>query len=206
MGCGHRYTEEEREFIKKHSKGISYKDLTALFNAAFPGSELSGAAINSYFGNHHMTNGRDGRFLKGHVSHNKGLKGIHYSPATEFKPGRMPKQYRPIGTEVVSKDGYLVRKIADTKPSRRGWRMVHHLVWEAVNGPIPPHHKVIFADGDRTHIAIDNLILVSNGKWATMCKNRLTSNDPELTKTGLLVAELMSAASKRAKKMKEGRK
>jgi hypothetical protein len=206
MGRGHKYTEEEREFIKAHAKGISYKTLADLFNKTFHGADITEGAMNAYFGNHHMTNGGDGRFQKGHVSHNKGLKGIHYSPATEFKPGRMPKQYLPIGTEVLSKDGYLMRKIADTKPSRKGWKSVHRIVYEAANGQIPPRHKLIFTDGDKTNISLDNLVLVSNSQWAIMCKNHLTSPDPELMKAGLLIANLMSTAARRVKQMKERRK
>lgn len=38
----------------------------------------------------------------------------------------------------------------------------HRFLWETANGPIPKGHKVIFADGDKTNITLDNLIMVSS--------------------------------------------
>ena len=36
-------------------------------------------------------------------------------------------------------------------------RLLHHIVWEEVHGPLPAGTEIIFKDGDRDHIAIDNL-------------------------------------------------
>ena len=36
-------------------------------------------------------------------------------------------------------------------------RLLHHIVWEEVHGPLPAGTEIIFKDGDKDNIAIDNL-------------------------------------------------
>ncbi len=106
------------------------------------------------------------RFQKGHPTWNKGMKGLRIGgEATQFKPGHRGGKallnYKPIGTERISKDGYLERKINDDMPLQKRWRAVHLLVWEEVNGPLPPGHAVAFKDGNKRNISTDNLELIS---------------------------------------------
>jgi hypothetical protein len=104
------------------------------------------------------------RFKKGLIPHNKGKA----HPAARSKAcaehhfkkgerhGAAVKLYQPIGTERLI-GGYLERKVNDDKPERRRWRLVHVLVWEAANGPVPKGHAVVFRNGDKTDIHLDNL-------------------------------------------------
>lgn len=103
------------------------------------------------------------RFQPGFTPWNKGT---HYaaggrSAETRFKPGQKPHTWHPIGTERLTKEGYLQRKMTDTGVTRRDFVAVHHLLWIEHHGPIPKGHAVCFRDGDKTHIVIDNLELVS---------------------------------------------
>lgn len=107
------------------------------------------------------------RFQKGQVSWNKGT---HFaaggkSVETRFKPGtrqgRADALYKPIGTERVTKDGYLQRKVNDDMPLQRRWKMVHVIEWEAVNGPLPKGHVIVFRDGNRQNVDLANLEVVS---------------------------------------------
>ncbi len=123
------------------------------------------------------TNGRQGvgsRFVKGQVPHNKGLRRPGWAPGrmseTQFKRGQMSgaaqHNYVPIGSERLSKDGYLERKVNDTHPvPARRWVGVHRIVWEAANGPTPKGFAVCFLPGRRTAerdaITLDALELVS---------------------------------------------
>lgn len=116
------------------------------------------------------TCGRQGlgtRFAKGSEPWNKGQ---HYdaggrSYLTRFQPGVRRgvavKLYKPIGTERMSKDGYLERKVNDGMPLQRRWRAVHLIEWEAVNGPLPNGHAIAFKDGNKTNRALDNLECIS---------------------------------------------
>jgi hypothetical protein len=111
------------------------------------------------------------RFRPGHVPANKGLRRPGWAPGrmaqTQFKKGQMAgaaqKKWVPVGTEVRDDEGYLKRKISDdrTIPSRFNWRYVHVLLWAEHYGPIPPGYVVKFIDGDKKHIALDNLALLS---------------------------------------------
>jgi hypothetical protein len=162
---------------------------------------------------YHIYCPRTGQYFKGQEPINKGKKWNQYMSSdsqkaclkTTFKKGSIPNNYLPIGTEIRHADGYLYRKLADTKPSRYGWKSVHRIIWEEVNGPIPPKHKLIFADGNRSNFALDNLILVSDAKLAVLNKNRLICRDTDLTKTGIIIADILTTTTIKQKKMKEGK-
>lgn len=111
-----------------------------------------------------------GCFEKGNVPWNLGT---HYNAGgrcaeTQFKPnhrsGRALALYQPIGTERVSKDGYLQRKINDDMPLQGRWRGVHILQWEAINGPLPKGHALVFIDGDKKNCNPNNLELVTRAE------------------------------------------
>lgn len=100
------------------------------------------------------------RFKPGTTPPNKGVKrGRGWAPGRmaegQFKVGRKPQEarnYQPIGTLRVTRDGYLERKVTDDQsvyPARR-WRAVHVLVWEAENGPVPTGHVVVFKPARKT--------------------------------------------------------
>lgn len=118
-----------------------------------------------------------GRFQRGAVPHNKGLRRPGWGPGrmreTQFKRGRPPamaRNYRPIGSLRVTKDGTLERKVSDDTtlaPARR-WRTEHALVWEAAHGPIPAGHIVVFRPGchttDPAAITPDRLELITRAE------------------------------------------
>lgn len=107
-------------------------------------------------------------FQKGQVPANKGLRRPGWGPErmkrTQYKKGqRSPmaaKLYQPIGSERVTEDGYLQRKVNDDRPFHRRWRMVHLLVWESVHGPIPKGYALTFINGNKQDIRLDNLRLI----------------------------------------------
>lgn len=135
--------------------------------------------------------GKASRFSKGLEPWNKGKAGStgHHpnTQRTQFKAGRRPEEarnYQPIGTLRICKDGYLERKITDDQsiaPARR-WVGVHRLVWEAANGPIPKGHAVVFRPGkastDVDAITIDAVELMSRAEL--MRRNTRHNLPPEL--------------------------
>lgn len=73
--------------------------------------------------------------------------------ATQFRPGEMPYNWVPVGSYRVTSGGDLEQKVADDRTpgmSRRNWRPVRVLVWEAAHGPVPRGHVVRFKDGKAT--------------------------------------------------------
>lgn len=113
--------------------------------------------------------GRTGCFAKGQVPANKGKSMPHHpnSAATRFqkgsRTGRAAENYQPIGTERLSQDGYLERKIHDGLPMQSRWRLVHLVEWEAINGPAPEGMCLKCLDGDRANTDPANWTLISRG-------------------------------------------
>lgn len=109
------------------------------------------------------------RFSKGHETWNKGMKGLDIGGhETRFKPGhrsgKAAELYQPIGSERISKDGYLQRKVNDDMPLQKRWRGVHIIVWEEANGPLPEGHAVTLKDGNKQNTDLENLELVSRAE------------------------------------------
>ena len=204
-----KYTAEHIDFIRQNIAGCPFKELTEKFNAQF-GFELKTASMATLADRYGLHNGRDvrtalaslgvnTRFKPGQVPHNKGKKGFcdEGAKATHFKKGNRPWNWKPVGTERVNTDGYVYIKIAD--PNK--WKQKHHLTWEAAHGPIPKGHNVIFGDGNRLNVTLDNLILVTNAQMARLNQNGLIQNDADLTRTGVVIADLITAiSSKKVKK------
>lgn len=97
---------------------------------------------------------------------NKGMKGLQIGgKETQFKPGHRGgaalAKYKPIGTERISKDGYLQRKVNDDMPLQGRWKAVHTILWEEANGPVPRGFALVFVNGDKRDIRLENLELIS---------------------------------------------
>lgn len=188
----HTFTPEQGAFLRDHVKGRGVQDLTDLFNAHF-GLSLGVNQIRAYKKNHKLNSGLTGRFPPGHVPFNKGQKGTFHggevAEAHQFETGHKAWNWVPLGSERVNADGYVDIKVDDGK-LQKNWRGKHLLIWEQNNGPLPSGHVVIFGDGDRRNFDPDNLILVSRAQLAVMNKNGLIQNDAELTRTGMVVADV----------------
>lgn len=152
--------------------------------------------------------------LAGGRGWNKGIKGstgLHPAcRATQFHNGRPASEarnYQPIGTLRVSKDGYLERKVTDDPsmhPARR-WAAVHRLVWEAANGPVPQGHVVAFKPGRRTAsldvITLDAVELVTRAEL--MRRNTRHRFPKELADLIALRAALTRKINNRTRKREE---
>ncbi len=197
LPAGHatkQYPMEIKNFIAENHKGIGLKDMAVLLNAKF-GTNYTTKQINSYYKNHNLNSGLTGRFPKGHIPFNKGKKGVGGWEPTQFKKGHRPWNYKPVGTERINSDDYVDVKIAD--PNK--WKGKHILIWEEHNGPVPKGHVVIFGDGNRRNFDPNNLILVSRKQLAIINKNNLIQNDAELTKTGIIIADIYRKIGERKK-------
>lgn len=196
----HRFTPEQVDFIRSNVQGQQVAELTELLNAKFC-IELKPSQIRAFMKNHGLKNGIIARFQSGHVPANKGKKGMTTGGvATQFKKGHKPHNYMPVGSERVNGDGYVDIKIAG--PNK--WRAKHILVWESHNGAVPKGHAVIFGDGDRRNFEPNNLILVSRKQLAVMNKNGLIQSDADLTRSGIIMADIYRKIGERRKSKKRG--
>lgn len=104
------------------------------------------------------------RYQKGHASSNKGQK---ISPElyerlkpTMFKKGSIPHNKKPIGTEVINDDGYIMVKVAN--PDK--WQLKHRIVWEQVHGEIPEGYNIQFKNRNRLDCRLENLYIIKRSE------------------------------------------
>ena len=140
-----------------------------------------------------LESGKVYRYKKGEAPWNKG-KYMRVSIATEFTKGNKPHNYRPVGSERITVDGYKEKKIAD--PNK--WKGMHILLWEEVNGPVPPRHKVIFIDNNKLNIKIDNLLCLSYEE--AMKRNSIHRYPTEIVKAIKAISKLKKTIRNHGKK------
>ncbi|MBP3908155.1 MAG: HNH endonuclease [Turicibacter sp.] len=183
----HVWTEEQKAYLGEITPGRHHKEIMELVNEKF-GLELVVTQISRAINSNGFKTGFTGRFEKGNVPFNKGKTGFNCGKETAFKKGHRPATYRPVGSERVgARDGYTEIKIADPNV----WKLKHRWLWEQHNGPVPKGYALIFADGDKSNITLDNLIVVSRAQLVRLNKNHLIQENKELTETAINVVDLM---------------
>ena len=190
------FNEEEKQFLKDTIPGRSYSEIREAFFAKFK-RHLNSNTLMSFISRNNVYTGRTGQFQKGQESPYKGKpRPSHWKkPMVGVKNGIEYQMYMPIGSTRKTKEGYIEVKLTDS----HRWKLLHRAVWESANGPVPNNHVVIFADGNKSNVSIENLMLVSRGELAVLNKFKLLGKSAEITKVGLLVARLRIVMRKRAK-------
>jgi hypothetical protein len=199
------FPPEVRAYMAEHVKGTGPSAMAAQLNMLFGTSYTSGQ-IKSYYGNHGLDSGVNGRFEKGHVPANKGMKMppeiYARSKPTMFRKGHSPSNTAPVGTEAVTPDGYVKVKVAE--PNR--WEFKHRLEWMRHRGEIPEGGVVGFKDGDSTNTDIDNLMLLTRAEHLTMTRRGYRSDNPALTEAGVGIVKLESRCRELRKEKNDGSK
>ena len=196
-GWNKKYFEKHIKFLKKVVPGRCHSDSVELFNARFDFS-LTERQFAGLCKRHGIKTGFTGYFQKGHVSHNKGKKGIIFSGSEKgwFKSGHTPANYKPVGSERINVGGYAEIKVAD--PNK--WKSKHSVIWEEVHGKIPKGHIVVFLDKDKSNMLLDNLMMVSRSVHTVMCHMDLYTTDKETTRLNITTVMIKTKVSSLKKK------
>lgn len=191
------FTNTQEEFIKQHVIGIGNRELVDMLNNKF-GTSFTSEQIKSYKDREKLSSGLTGYFEKGHTPHNKGNKGVcgKGCERTWFKKGYIPKNHRQVGSERTTVDGYVEIKVAE--PNK--WELKHRVIWEQHNGPVPKNYVVIFLDGNKLNIDINNLALITRAELKILNQNKLIYDNAEATKAGVMIAKVIDTKNKRRKK------
>lgn len=164
------FTIEQEQFVKNNIFGKTSEELTKLINQEF-NLNLKVKQIQYYKKSHKLKSGVNTQFKKNQIPHNK----------------------KPIGYEFTSSDGYTYIKTAE--PNIYQHKQIY--IYEQTYGKIPKNHSVMFLDQDKTNFDLDNLILVENKDKLTAKNQHLIFEDRELTRTGLLIAQVINKASEK---------
>lgn len=132
--------------------------------------------------------GKKTRFKKGSVPHNKGKKvKPHVYEAmrpTMFKKGSTPFNHKPVGSERITRDGYIEVKVAEP----RHWKLKHRLVYEAHYGAIPAGYNIQFKDGNSQNLDPNNLYAINRKQQ--ILDNNIHRYPDELKKAMRLLGKL----------------
>ena len=190
----HKWTDEEKEYLASIVKGSTYKEITEKMNDKFE-YDFSEGQIKGAMARYKLATGTGGYFKKGSTPWNKGLKGYIGANKTSFKKGTIPPNQVPIGTESITKGGYIKVKVGE--PNK--WKLKQRYIYEQHYGEIPNNYNVIFTDGNKMNFDIDNLIAVSKSEMLILNNNNLRFEDKELTKVGVNIAKVIDKAKKVSK-------
>ena len=210
------------EFVRDNAPGRSNADLAAMTNAAF-GTEFTAGSMKGYKSYRKIRSGiqpkppspftpeiREFIFVNSEgITFEEMCEMLRAKFGADIPSSKLRSFYqnnkikcgvtgiansKPVGTVVTDKDGYLRRKTPEGK-----WELLHRLVWEEENGPVPDGCKVTFLDGNKQNVLPENLVIVTNAEQMIMAKDGLRFQDPQLTKTGLLIAKVKIATKQRKK-------
>lgn len=193
------WSSEEKKYLSQITPGHHYKEIQELMNKKF-GLNYTIGQIQGAIKRYKLKTGFTGRFEKGSTPKNKGVKGIIYEGCkkTWFKKGGLPVNHREVGSERINIDGYYEVKVSEPNV----WRLKHNIIWEKHNGEIPKGNAIIFGDGNKLNLDINNLILVSRQQLLTLNRYKLIQKDADLTRTGIIIADLHQKISERKAKQR----
>lgn len=185
-----KYTDDIINFLREIAPGKTYKEIVEIFNKKYD-LDMTVDKLSSLLSRKKINTGTLGQFKKGFIPWNKGKKGYMGANRTSFKKGSKPKNWKPVSSERINTEGYTIIKVSNEGDKQKRWNLKHRVVWEQYHKKkIPKGSVIIFADGDKNNLNIENLICVTRNELKVLNKCRLISSVPELTKTGLNIAKI----------------
>ncbi len=167
---GHKWQPEQIAWLKANRYELNNVEIVARFNQTFGLNLIT----------HQITNACKSRGFK------------HKN--TGFAQGNYPFNTRPVGSERITKDGYLEVKVAEP----RKWEAKHRLVWQSVNGTIAKGDLVIFIGDNKLDCSIENLQMVTRGELAVLNRHEKYSKQSPEIRMALINLVRLEQAAKRA--------
>jgi len=126
-------------------------------------------------------NGKAHRFTAGQTPPNKGKRMpaevYEKAKATMFKPGHKPHNTKHDGHISIRRDK-TGREYAWVRVREGEYRLLHRVVWEENNGPIPRNMVVTFKNGNTMDCILENLELLT--KEQNMLRNSMLRYAPDM--------------------------
>lgn len=171
------YTEEQLKFLSERYEKMGNRELLELFNSTFHENRTMSSMKN--FG------------VQYHMQVDKSVRQINRRKRLDKDTSK--RKTRNAGDTRIE-SGRLVMK-----DKNGDWKSAIRVVWEKVHGPVPKGYVVTALDGNCFNFALDNLICVPKTYLGLLLKHDLRGNDPEITKTGIMLCELIEAMKQQEK-------
>lgn len=161
------YTAAQKDFIKAHGAYMTTKELHQTLNITF--------GCNHSIGSVRTTTKK---------------LGIKKSESVRRKNAK--KEKYNIGDTVLF-HGYEIIKVSNDDGFWNAWKPKANVIWESHFWKIPDGNQVVFLNGNKRDIRIENLACISKRIAAKMANGHgksLWSESPDITKTAILACEL----------------
>lgn len=168
---------EEQWLVDNFQRYNTYKSLTEDFNRVFH---------------------RDKEVCQIREKCNKSLKLYGMDNVTRYKKGNLKKQC-PIGTIRKVSNGVIYIKVKDSSLSYQSgyrepyWLPIQKKIWQDNYGEVPNGKMVIFLDGDKENLDINNLYCIDRRISVIMAKNGWYTDSRQHTLTAIKWCELYYA-------------
>jgi len=163
-----KYTEREKDIIQTFYPEHGAKGTKEILERC--GFNRSIKGICHYASAHGLTCKHAGGFKVGSTPPNKGKKMTpeiyEKCKINFFKSGENHPLIKPVGT-IAFQGGDWRIKLETGK-----WVFYHRYLYEQTYGEIPAGHRIIFKDGDKNNVTIDNLLCVSESQLRSMVRIR----------------------------------
>ena len=198
------FEPEHVDFLVENYPKHRIPELTERLNEAF-GLGVTKRQVKTCLANRRITckGKRTGRFEKGTVPWNKGVKGSIKPNSGNFRKGNVPANVRPLWSERIGKNGYVEMKVPERDPYTgfaTRYKQKHVWIWERRHGrKAPKGHAVIFVDGDIANFDPDNLLLVTRAELLALNHHDYKNQPAEIKPSILALARLEAKAGIRTR-------
>lgn len=177
---GKHYTSTQIGFIKNNIE-LPYKQIRSLFEKEF-GRAMNEAQLDHIVDRYNLRHGK---------------RTYEWQMPQFKKMAEMGRQARKkyLG-DTSDRNGRLFVKVRDFK---RGSDFIANArkVYQDMYGEVSKNERIVHLNGNKSDDRIENLEKISTGELAQMNKKGLWSENPEITKVGLMAVKLFINANKR---------
>lgn len=167
--CRQSWNHEQENIVRTHYADAKPEEMELLLHGAFNRRQIAHKAKKMGVKKSHAYCEKYGRAQDGRITGmvapmNKGKKFYAggRSIQTQFKPGSVPINRRPVGSTRITRDGYIEIK---TEEGMGKFSLLHREIWKQRHGSYPPAGTaLLFKDGNKQNCTISNLEMVTRAE------------------------------------------
>ena len=175
----HKYTEEEKDWLRKNVPELTVKEVARRFNERFCTSITPGALKR--YGLQYLNVKRTNEATLRH------RRELNAKVFTRFHVGDISVHIRGgRPTKVIM----VMRDMVEKGCNKAYWVPYARYLWEKEYGPLPKGYRLIPLNNDGTDCRLENWCVVPADVMALMARNQWYSTNPDVTMTAIKLCEL----------------